>query len=73
MVGLTAVVALDVDAWLAAVAAGAAVAAVAELARPTPSRVPAMASDAPATASLGLVSLGAVEIRMTWCLPLVNA
>jgi hypothetical protein len=72
MVGLTAALALDVVAWLMVVA-GAAVAAVAELARPTPSNVPAMARDAPAAASLGAVSLGTVEIRMKWCLPLVNA
>ena len=47
----------------------AAVAAVAELARPTPSSVPAMASDAPAAASLGAVSLGTMEICMKCCLP----
>jgi hypothetical protein len=68
MVGLTAEFALEEVAWLAAVVADAVVAAVAELAMPAPSRVPAMASDAPAAASFGADSLGIVEIRMV-CLP----
>ena len=51
MVGLTAAFALMEGACLAVVAVVAAVVADAELATPTPSRVPAMASDAPAAAS----------------------
>ena len=56
--GLTAAFALAEETCLAVVAA---VAAVAELATPTPSRVAAMASDAPTAASLGAVSFGTME------------
>src|SRR6185437_11584335 len=64
MVGLGAATALDEDACPVVVAA------VAEPARPAPSSVPAMASEAPATASRGMVSRGIMELRMKDCLPL---
>jgi hypothetical protein len=61
MVGLTAAFALADGTCLAVVAA---VAAGAEVATPTPSRVPAMATDAPAAASFGTVSFGRLRILM---------